>query len=210
MGLAQLYDRAVLPKVLTFACGMPAITQLRQKVVPLAKGKVMEIGCGGGLNQQFYDTGAVTLLAGLDPHPQLLEAARHNAADRGLAHDLREGVAEDMPFASGSFDTVLCTYTLCSVAEPDRAIAEMKRVLAPGGRLLFLEHGSAPDPGVARWQRRIEPVWRKVAGGCHLTRPVSASLRRADLHVEPRGRCYVDRAPKVLGWMEWGIAHKPG
>jgi SAM-dependent methyltransferase len=122
--------------------------------------------------------------------------------------DIRAGVAEDLPFATGSFDTVVCTYTLCSVEDPERVLAEVRRVLAPGGRLLFLEHGRAPDQAVARWQERIEPVWKPLAGGCHLTRPVGAALRAAGFAVEPLGQAYLRQAPKIMGWMEWGVARK--
>ncbi|MEC7889877.1 MAG: class I SAM-dependent methyltransferase, partial [Pseudomonadota bacterium] len=121
---------------------------------------------------------------------------------------IRQGVGEDIPFPDGSFDTVVCTYTLCSVDDPTSVLSELRRILAQNGRLLFLEHGRAPDAAVARWQELIEPVWKPLAGGCHLTRPIGSALRAAGFAVEPLGQAYLKKAPKVMGWMEWGVARK--
>lgn len=210
MGLARWYDRVVLPKVVAAGCGTDDVARLRREVVPLASGAVFELGCGGGYNQALYDHGRVTSLSGIDPNPALLAAARDRARASGLTADLREGVGESIPFGDGAFDTVVCTYTLCSVVSPARVLAEMRRVLKPGGRLLFLEHGRAPDPGPAKWQRRIEPVWKHIAGNCHLTRDVGHTIRRAGFDVEPIGRGYFEKAPRWAGWMEWGSARRAG
>jgi ubiquinone/menaquinone biosynthesis C-methylase UbiE len=202
------YDRHIMPRLITAACGQEGIENRRKQVVPLAQGRVFELGCGGGLNQALYDPARITSFSGIDPHEKLLDGARARAREKGWETDIRQGVGEDIPFASGSFDTVVCTYTLCSVEDPGAVLAEMWRILAPGGKLLFLEHGRAPDAGVARWQERVEPVWKPLAGGCHLTRPIGASLRGAGFAVEPLGQAYLDKTPKVLGWMEWGVARK--
>ncbi|WP_370032118.1 class I SAM-dependent methyltransferase [Qipengyuania mesophila] len=202
------YDRHIMPRLITAACGQEGIENRRKQVVPLAQGRVFELGCGGGLNQALYDPAQITSFSGIDPHEMLLDGARARAREKGWEADIRRGVGEDIPFASGSFDTVVCTYTLCSVEDPGAVLAEMWRILAPGGRLLFLEHGRAPDAGVARWQERFEPVWKPLAGGCHLTRPIGASLRGAGFAVEPLGQAYLEKTPKVLGWMEWGVARK--
>ncbi|ANY20764.1 putative methyltransferase YcgJ [Tsuneonella dongtanensis] len=208
MGLKRWYDAQIMPRVVTCACGQKAIARLRVKVVPLAQGSVLEIGCGGGLNQPYYDRDKVLAFAGIDPSRELLEGARRMAGERGWSGDIREGVAEDIPFPASTFDTVVCTYTLCSVADHAAAIAEMRRVLKPDGNLLFLEHGRAPDPGVVRWQQRIEPAWKPLAGGCHLTRQIGSALRGGGLAVEPLGQGYLPKTPRILGWMEWGIARK--
>ncbi|MEX0341657.1 MAG: class I SAM-dependent methyltransferase [Erythrobacter sp.] len=208
MGFRNWYDSHVMPRLVTAACGQKGIEDRRREVVPLARGRVFEIGCGGGLNQALYDTSRVTSFAGIDPHERLLDGARARAQAKGWEADIRQGVGEDIPFAAGAFDTVVCTYTLCSVDHPARVLSELRRILSPRGRLLFLEHGRAPDEGVARWQRRIEPVWKPLAGGCHLTRPVGTSLRAAGFAVEPLGQAYLNKAPKVMGWMEWGVARK--
>ena len=210
MAIARLYDAYVMPRLITLACGQKAIAKRRNEVVPLAEGRVFEIGCGGGLNQPLYDPARVTAFSGIDPHEKLLAGARAEAQKKGWTVDLRQGVGEAIPFPDGSFDTVVCTYTLCSVQDQGQVLSEMRRILRPGGRLLFLEHGRAPDAKVARWQDRIEPVWKPLAGGCHLTRPIGSALRGAGFAVEPIGQAYLPKAPKVMGWMEWGSARKEG
>ncbi len=208
MGMKGWYDSHVMPRVITAACGQKGIGKRRQQVIPLARGRVFEIGCGGGLNQTLYDAELVTSFSGVDPNAKLLDGARERASARGWQVDIRQGVGENVPFADGSFDTVVCTYTLCSVKDPARVLSEVRRILAPNGMLLFLEHGRAPDAAVARWQQRIEPVWKPLAGGCHLTRSIGSSLRGAGFSVEPLGQSYLKKTPKVVGWMEWGVARK--
>ena len=210
MGFAQWYDDHVVPRLIRCACSGPAIMALREKVVPLASGAVFELGCGGGLNQRFYDASRITSYSGVDPSGKGLEFARSEAERKGWAHDIRAGVGEAIPFADNSFDSVVCTFTLCSVHDPAQTLRELRRVLKPGGRLLFAEHGAAPDPGVRRWQERIEPVWKRLAGGCHLTRPVSGSIRQGGFAVEPLGARYAPKTPRFAGWMEWGEATKAG
>ncbi len=210
MGLKSWYDAAIMPRLITYACGQKEIEDRRRMVVPLARGQVFEIGCGGGLNQKLYDPDKVTGFSGIDPHEKLLSGARAEAERKGWEVDLRQGFGEAIPFADSSFDTVVCTYTLCSVDDQAQVLAELRRILRPGGQLLFLEHGRAPDPGIARWQERIEPLWKPLASGCHLTRPIGSALRGAGFSVEPLGQAYLPKAPKVMGWMEWGVARKEG
>ena len=182
----------------------------RSQLVPLARGDVFELGCGGGLNQQFYDVEAVQSFAGIDPHGGLLDEARAAAQAKGWPADIRQGIGEAIPFANGSFDYVVCTFTLCSVDDPAQVLKEMRRILRPGGQALFLEHGRAPDADVAKWQDRIEPFWKPLAGGCHLTRPIGSAFRGAGFDVEPIGQGYLPKAPRFAGWNEWGRARKPG
>ena len=210
MGLRHWYDETVLPRIVAAGCSTEDVGELRRQVVPLAQGRVLELGCGGGYNQPFYDRDRVTSYAGIDPNHALLEGARERARTNGWDHEIREGRGEAIPFADGSFDTVVCTYTMCSVDDQPQVMAEMRRVLKPGGRLLFLEHGKAPDPGPQKWQRRIEPVWKRVMGNCHLTREVGTALRSAGFEVEPIGQEYFEKAPKWAGWMEWGTARRAG
>ena len=206
--MTNWYDRYIMPRLITCACGQEAVRAKRAAIVPLASGDVLELGCGGGLNLPLYDRGAVRSLAGIDPHAGLLERARAQAQAAGWEVDFRQACGEDLPFRDARFDTVVCTYTLCSVANPDAVLAEARRVMKPDGRLLFLEHGRAPDAEVKVWQERLQPVWKRLAGGCHLARPVGASFRARGFEVEPLGQEYLPKAPRAMGWMEWGVARR--
>lgn len=208
MGIADWYEAHVVPRLIRCACSGPAIMKLREQVVPLASGAVFELGCGGGLNQRFYDPARITSYAGVDPSAKGLEFARAEAGRKGWAHDIRAGAGEAIPFADSSFDSVVCTFTLCSVQDPVQTLSEMRRVLKPGGQLLFAEHGAAPDASVAKWQTRIEPVWKRIAGGCHLTRPVGSAIDHNGFVLEPLGAQYAPKVPRFAGWMEWGVAVK--
>lgn len=210
MGIANWYENTIMPKLITCACSQGQVMKRRAAVVPRARGDVFELGCGGGINQEFYDGEAISSYAGIDPHEGLLERARAAAQKKGWAADIRAGVGEAIPFADNSFDTCVCTFTLCSVQDPARVLSELRRILRPGGAALFLEHGRAPDAGVAKWQDRIEPVWKRMAGGCHLTRPISSAVAAAGFEVEPVGKGYTPNAPRFAGWMEWGVARKSG
>lgn len=209
MGLGSWWDEHGVPRLIKFACGCPQVMKLRSMVVPMACGDVFEVGCGGGINQQFYNSSAITRYCGIDPGGKLLDYAKEEAEKKGWPADIRNGVGEDIPFESNSFDTVVCTYTMCSVADQQRVVQEMKRILKPGGKLLFLEHGRAPDADVARWQDRIEPIWKPLAGGCHLTRPITSAVRDGGFAVEQLGERYTPKTPRPVGWMEWGIGTKP-
>lgn len=205
-GQPGFWDRHVMPRLITFCCGQPAIAKARSRIVPRAQGRVLELGCGGGINLDHYDRSRITALAGVDPSKQLLDTARSKASARGFDADFRAGFAEQLPFADASFDTVLTTFTLCSVRDPDAVLGEMRRVLAPGGTILFLEHGAAPDSAPARWQRRIEPLWKRIAGGCHLTRPVSTAFARQGFRLSDCDSRYMPGTPRFLGWIEMGEA----
>jgi SAM-dependent methyltransferase len=204
--MATWYERNVLPKLLCCACGAPAIREQREKLVPRAKGRVLELGIGGGLNLAFYDPKVATSVTGVDPHPELRAIAQAAPRAEGLVVDVQPGEAETLPFADASFDTVLCTFTLCSVRSPAEVLSEAKRVLKPGGQFLFCEHGLSPDAGVSRWQRGLEPLWKRLAGGCHLTRPVTTAIEAAGFRLDEARRFYVEKTPRPLGWCEQGVA----
>ncbi|MFM7404972.1 MAG: class I SAM-dependent methyltransferase [Erythrobacter sp.] len=208
MGLRTWYDAHVMPRLITCACSQGQVMKRRAAVVPRARGAVFELGCGGGINHAFYDPQAITSYAGIDPHPGLLEGALAAAQAKGWAADIRQGSGEAIPFDDASFDCVVCTFTLCSVEDPAQVMSELRRILRPGGEALFLEHGRAPDASVHRWQQRIEPVWKRLAGGCHLTRPISSALAGSGFAVESLGEGYTPQAPRFAGWMEWGVARK--
>lgn len=196
----------MMPRLIRCACAQGQVMKMRSKVVPLASGDVLEMGCGGGINMEFYDPARVTSLAGIDPSPKLLAMTRDAAAARGIAADIRGGVGEATPFADASFDTVVTTFTLCSVTDPAAVLSEIRRVLRPGGTALFLEHGAAPLAEVARWQRRIEPVWKRIGGNCHLTRPIADAYAAAGFTVEKLGEGFMPKSPRPMAWVEYGIA----
>ncbi len=204
--MASLYDRFVLPRFLKCACASPPVMKQRAKVVPKAEGRVLELGIGMGLNLALYDADRVESVTGVDPAAELRAIAEAAPRDPRLSVRVENGTAESLPFEPGDFDCVVCTFTLCSVHTPSAALAEARRVLKPGGRFLYCEHGLAPDPGVAKWQRRIEPVWKALAGGCHLTRPVTAAVAAAGFRLDRHDSMYLPGAPRFAGWSEWGEA----
>jgi ubiquinone/menaquinone biosynthesis C-methylase UbiE len=201
------YDRHVLPYLLDTACGLAPIARQRALIVPQAQGRVLEIGIGTGLNLAFYDRRKVAQLVGVDPAAQMHALAQRRSIRAGMQVELVTLSAERLPLASASFDSVVCTYTLCSIPDPHAALREMRRVLKPGGKLFYAEHGLAPDAKVARHQARIEPWWSKIAGGCHLTRNVPELLRGAGFHV--RGDAGYIAWPRALSYNFWGEATAP-
>jgi SAM-dependent methyltransferase len=204
--MASLWQSYFVPRLICTFCAGPSIMKQRAKIVPLASGRVLELGIGGGLNLAFYDPARVSEVVGVDPSPELRARAEQAARPEGLAVSVRAGAAESLPFADARFDCVVCTFTLCSVASPGAAAAEARRVLKPGGRLLYCEHGLAPDADVVKWQRRLEPMWRPFAGGCHLTRPITAPIEAAGFSLGERKSMYLPGAPRWAGWNEWGEA----
>lgn len=204
--MANFYERRILPALLTCACSSPPMMKQRAKVVPLATGRVLELGIGMGLNLELYDPGAVESVTGVDPAPELRARAETAPRDPRLKVVVVDGTAEALPFEGGDFDTVVCTFTLCSVHNPAKALSEARRVLKPGGRLLYCEHGLAPDDEVAKWQRRVEPIWKRLAGGCHLSRPIATSIAAAGFRMAQVGSMYLPGTPRIAGWNEWGEA----
>lgn len=204
--MASFYERRILPRLLTCACAAPPMMKQRAKVVPLASGEVLELGVGMGLNLAYYDPAKVGRVRGVDPAAELRAQAQAAPRDPRLAVEIVDGTAEALPFEDRAFDTVVCTFTLCSVHTPAAALQEARRVLKPGGTFLFCEHGLAPDAGVAKWQRRIEPLWKRIAGGCHLTRPVARAIEAQGFKVERMDSMYLPGTPRFAGWNEWGAA----
>jgi len=202
-----LYDRFVLAPALNCVCGLSLVTAQRAKVVPQARGRVLEVGMGSGLNFGLYDRAKVSSVVGLDPSEALFEYARERASGLPFPVEFLVGGAEANPLPDASVDTVLVTYTLCSIPEVERALSHMRRVLRPGGQLLFCEHAAAPDPGVRRAQEWIEPVWKHLAGGCHLTRDTPVLLERAGFRIDTMQSYYVPKVPRFAGFHHVGAAH---
>ena len=168
----SLYNKHVLPNLVHFACSLQSVMRQREKIVPLARGKVLEIGLGSGLNLPYYDANKVSKVWGLDPSPAMVEMAVARADAVDFEVEFIDLPGEEVPLQAHSVDTVLVTYTLCTVLDVDRVFQEMARVLKPGGELIFCEHGAAPDVGVRRLQNFINPIWKCVGGGCHLNREI--------------------------------------
>ena len=172
------YAEQIVPHLIAFAMRNPELAAYRQRIVPAARGRVLEIGIGSGLNLLLYGP-RVTEIIGLDPSPKLIAMAAKHSGASGKPLSFLQSSAEAIPLDAGSVDTVVTTWTLCSIPHASAALAEIRRVLKPGGELLFVEHGRAPEPQVARWQDRLDPVWKSVAGGCHLNRPIAEMIREA-------------------------------
>lgn len=166
------YERYLLPRMIDMACGMGDVMKARSKIVPLATGKVLEIGIGTGLNLQLYNPDQVSSIVGVDPAAQMQTLAHKRAAGISIPVDMVAVDVQGIHAETDRFDTIVMTFTLCSIADPIPALKEMARVLKPGGRLLFCEHGLAPDASVERWQHRLTPLWKSFAGGCHLNRDI--------------------------------------
>ena len=203
-----LYDKYILPKFLNCACGSKPINYQRQKVVPLAKGKVLDIGIGSGLNIPFYNSDKIDKVIGIDPSYELIELAKELANDSKASIELVIGSAESIPYPDNFFDTVLVTYTMCTIPNVAIANKEMWRVLKDDGRLIFCEHGLAPDKKISKWQNRIDPVWGKIAGGCHLNRDIQKLITDAGFSFESLDKMYIPNTPKFAGYNYWGIGKK--
>ncbi len=200
-----LYDRYVLPRVIDLACSSKPNMKQRQKVIPLAEGDVLEIGMGSGLNLPFYDRTKVQKVWGLEPSEGMRQLARRNMGGANLELEMIDLPGEQIPLDSNSIDTVVITYTLCTIPDVRTALRGMQRVLRPGGKLLFCEHGIAPDARLARWQNRINAAWRIVAGGCNINRDIPGLLRASGFQLVVDERMYIPGV-KLLSYNYWGTA----
>jgi ubiquinone/menaquinone biosynthesis C-methylase UbiE len=197
------YQRAVLPWLIHLAMKNKEIARRRSDVASQARGRVLEVGIGSGLNLPFYQ--GVEEVVGVDPSERLLAWARRAAAAAPFPVELVADRAEALPFPDRRFDTVVSTCTLCSIPDLPRALAELRRVLKPGGRLVFLEHGHSPEPRVAAWQDRLTPPWRRIAGGCHLNRPIDALITAAGFSIEALRNEYA-KGPRPMSYLYIGNA----
>jgi ubiquinone/menaquinone biosynthesis C-methylase UbiE len=200
------YENHVLPHFIDFACGTGPILKQRQKVVPMAEGRILEIGMGSGLNIPFYDPHKTEKVWGLEPSEGMRRKAQKNLAKAPFEVEWLGLPGEEIPLEDASADTVLLTFTLCTIPDYRAALMQMRRVLKPGGRLIFCEHGAAPDEAVRRWQDRINPLWRKMAGGCNLNRPIPESLEEAGFEIRALETMYLPGSPRIAGFNYWGYA----
>jgi ubiquinone/menaquinone biosynthesis C-methylase UbiE len=201
------YQDHILPFLIHLSMRNKNLAAYRARVVGAAEGRVLEIGIGSGLNLPFYG-GSIEQVIGLDPSPKLLKMARRAARRTSAPVEFLEGSTEAIPLTDKSIDTIVTTWTLCSVPDASRALGEMRRVLRTGGRLLFVEHGRAPEPRVRWWQDRLTPVWKRFAGGCHLNRAIGNLIEDAGFRIERLDNGYM-RGPKPMTFMYEGSA-RPG
>lgn len=200
------YDKYILPHFLNCACGSKPILYQREKVVPMAEGLVLEVGIGSGLNIPFYDSSKVDKILGLDPSEELNRMALKVAADKGIPVEFILGGAEAIPLPDNHVDSVVVTYTMCTIPQVAAANKEILRVLKPQGKMIFCEHGLAPDANVSKWQNRIDPYWGKIAGGCHLNRNIPALITEAGFKIESMEQMYLPSTPRFAGYNYWGTA----
>jgi ubiquinone/menaquinone biosynthesis C-methylase UbiE len=201
----SVYQKYLLPRVVNFACGLKPMMKQREKVVPLAEGRVLEIGIGSGLNLPFYAPGRVEHLWGLDPSREMWALAKKKLGTLDFDVEFIEAPAEDIPLKDASADTVLMTYTLCTIPDAIAALREAHRVLKPGGTLVFCEHGLSPDANVRRWQDRLNPVWKRIGGGCNLNRPIPDLIKQAGFSVRGLDTTYLP-GWKPASFNYWGTA----
>ena len=199
------YEDRILPRMINLACSAKPTMKQREKIVPLAEGDVLEIGIGSGLNLPFYDEHKVRKVWGLEPSEGMRKLAAKKLEGRSLDFEFIDLPGEEIPLESESVDTVVVTYTLCTIPDAVSALDGMRRVLKPGGRLLFCEHGAAPDQSVRRWQDRLNPGWRKIGGGCNMNRDIPEMITAAGFEIVNDERMYIPGL-RILSYNYWGSA----
>lgn len=204
------YDRYVLPRLIGAACSQGDIWRRRKLVVPQARGRVLELGFGTGLNLSVYDPTKVEKLYALEPSEGMLKRAREAAETSPVPIEVLPETAEKLSLGPDSVDTVVSTFCMCTIPDVASALAGARRALKPGGRLLFCEHGLAPEPKVQRRQRLIEPFWKPIGGGCHITRDIPSLIRKAGFTIERLETGYRPNSPKWAGFDYWGSALPEG
>ncbi|MCP4317384.1 MAG: class I SAM-dependent methyltransferase [Hyphomicrobiales bacterium] len=202
----SLYSRFVLPRLVNASCSTKPVMKQREKIVPLARGRVLEIGVGGGLNFPYLDSAEVDCVFGLDTSAELMEGACAKSEQMDIEFTPLILDAAQIPLDDGDVDTVLVTYTLCSIDALQSALSEMRRVLKPQGQLLFCEHGAAPDRSVNQWQKRLTPIWRRVGGGCRLDRDLPLEIQNAGFRLTSLEQMYLPGTARLVGYNSWGAA----
>lgn len=203
------YDDHCLPWVVERACSAEILNRLRGEVVPLARGRVLEVGLGAGHNLPWYDPGRVEIVYGVEPSEAMRGKAARRIEEARVPVELLPCSAEEIPLPDRSIDSVVVTFTLCTIADWRAALREMRRLLVPGGKVFFCEHGLAPHRRISRWQNGITPYWKRISGGCHLNRPIAGMLVQGGFTLESLEEGYVEGAPKVAGYVYRGVAVNP-
>ncbi|PCJ29880.1 MAG: SAM-dependent methyltransferase [Moraxellaceae bacterium] len=200
------YEDYCLPYIVDKACGAAPAQEHRRKIVPMAEGRVLEVGMGSGHNLPFYDASKVDFVWGLEPSIGMRRRAKKNISQTPIEVRWLDLPGEQIPLEDNSVDTVLMTYTLCTIPDWQLALQQMRRVLRPGGKLIFSEHGAAPDASVLKWQNRITPYWKILGGGCHLNRPISQYIEDAGFNITLLETEYTRSTPKIAGFNYRGLA----
>jgi ubiquinone/menaquinone biosynthesis C-methylase UbiE len=202
----SFYEKYILPRFLNCACASEPITYQRKKVVPLAEGKILEVGIGSGLNLPFYNKSKIIEIWGIDPSEELNAMAKRVAAEENINVKFITSSAEDIPFPNNYFDTVLITYTMCTIPSVLKANEEMRRVLKSGGKMIFCEHGVSPDESIKKWQKRFNSIWGKIAGGCNINRDIPMLIKSSGFKIVMMDEMYLPKTPKIAGYNYWGYA----
>ncbi len=203
--MMSFYERYCLPQVLNIACGLKVVQKQREKVVHLAQGRVLEVGMGTGLNLPYYDAEKIEFVWGLEPSEGMRKKAQTSLKRAPFEVRWLDLPSEEIPLDDASIDTVVLTYTLCTISDWYKALQQMRRVLKPEGKLIFCEHGEAPDESVRKWQERINPLWRKIAGGCNLNRPIPRYIEEGGFNIQTIESQYIP-GPKFAAFNYWGTA----
>lgn len=201
----SFYENHILPRLINLACGQKPISKQREKVIPLAEGRILEIGMGPGLNLPYYNRDKVEKLWGLEPSEAMRKRAKAASERTGVEVELIDLPGEEIPLEDNSADTVVLTYTLCTIPETLTAMRQMARVLKPGGRLIFCEHGEAPDENVRKWQERVNPLWKKIGGGCNINRKIPDLITEGGFAIETMDTMYLP-GWKPATFNYWGVA----
>jgi ubiquinone/menaquinone biosynthesis C-methylase UbiE len=203
----SLYEQYFLPKLLDFCCGMEGFQNKRSQIVPMAYGRVLEIGIGSGLNFDHYNFDAVTEVVGVDPAVSSVVMAKSRASKFNSKISFIEASAESIDLESATFDSVVIGYSLCTIPEPMMALSEARRLLKDGGSLFFMEHGLAPEKNIQKWQHRISPGWKKIAGGCNLDRNIEELILAGGFEFKDLKKKYI-KGPKIAAFQYYGEAIK--
>ena len=202
----SFYEKYILPRFLNCACASEPITYQRKKVVPLAEGKILEVGIGSGLNLPFYEKSKIEEIWGIDPSEELNVMAKKVAIEEGMNVNFITSSAEDIPFPNDYFDTVLITYTMCTIPSVLKANKEIRRVLKRSGKMIFCEHGVSPDETIKKWQKRLNSIWGKIAGGCNINRNIPKLIKSSGFKIVKMDEMYLPKTPRIAGYNYWGYA----
>jgi ubiquinone/menaquinone biosynthesis C-methylase UbiE len=200
------YRDAVYPRLVSLLGNPEPIQIIRQRIIPLAQGVVLEIGVGPGVNFVHYDPARVSKLYALEPNPGMIRLAERHRPRTGLDIEYLDLPGERIPLEDGSVDTVVSTFTLCTIPGVVEAIRGLGRVLRPGGKFIFFEHGRSPDPQIRRWQQRWEPILHRVFAGCHLTRDIPSLITQGGFQIDQMDTAYLAACPKSWSHCWWGTA----